>query len=78
MEVKHFWNVTFLSNDANEFYEYMNTLNPGSYNIKSGSTYIKNWYPDRHDVTETTMIELSEEEALALVLAAKVKLQKLE
>ncbi len=79
MDIKYLWNVTFLSVDANEFYDYMNTLNPGSYNTKSTANYIRPWDPLwRSDAIETTMIEITEEEALALALAAKVKLQKLE
>jgi hypothetical protein len=62
------YNVTFRHGDSNKFYEYMNDLRPGSYNIKR----VSNFHANRE---ETTLVEIDEDEALALTLAVPVRLE---
>ncbi len=72
MEVKYFlWNVTFSKVDAHKFYEYMNSIRPGSYNQRRE---YRGWLTTE----ETTMVELTEEEALVLTLGSPIKLKKIE
>ena len=61
-----FYNVSFRHGDSNLFYEFMNTLRPGSYNKKR----IYKWHEDD---MESTLLDIDKEEAFMLKLALPVK-----
>ncbi len=65
------WNVTFKVSDRKKFYDYCNKLAPGAFNERRE-------IPEIYKASETTMIEMPEEDALMMQLAVQVKLEKLE
>ena len=67
------WNVTYKLGDENVFIEAMNNLRPDDFRNKR-----REWKSDhmRNELT-TTMVEMTEEEALIMSLTVQLKIERL-
>jgi len=69
-EEYYYWNVRFQRKDGKRFYEYMNILQPGRFNVRPD-------YVFSGDNFETTMVLLTESQALSMKLATPFKVERL-
>lgn len=66
------WNITYKLVDEPVLLETMNKLRPDSYNVR------RKYGPNLQNMTVSTMVELTEEEAFVVTLTANIQVERLE